>query len=375
MTLRSVAAGTSSSVVGSSATTFAVRRLPVSAAISPKKSPVAHRGQRAVGAVLLGRPGDDRAAEDEVRGVAGVALLDDRRARVGPPGPWPWRRSSRAAIPRAGPGPAGGPASRSKSSIVAGRTVAGPATGGRGPEQLDRPPPLGRRPAEARAGAGSAPPRRGGSSDGEHDQHPDVDDVGEAGDRHADQEQHVARHEERREDPAAELARRVPLEDERPGDRGRRLEKPEIVTSTIAIQMFVASPYRTPTMPIDREADHHPGALGQPLDVLRHQQAAEDEADRRQALLEPVLELGAAEGLDGERQQQDVPQAEREEDRARRRSASSAGSASGRAGRDARLEVGDDDAGRSSPPRRPIGAIFGRTTTQAAEKRNVSAST
>ena len=39
MTLRSVAAGTSSSVVGWSATTFAVRRLPVSAAISPKKSP------------------------------------------------------------------------------------------------------------------------------------------------------------------------------------------------------------------------------------------------------------------------------------------------------------------------------------------------
>jgi hypothetical protein len=32
-------AGTSTIVVGSSATTFAVRRLPVSAAISPKKSP------------------------------------------------------------------------------------------------------------------------------------------------------------------------------------------------------------------------------------------------------------------------------------------------------------------------------------------------
>jgi len=39
MRARSVVAGTSTIVVCSSATTFAVRRLPVRAAISPKKSP------------------------------------------------------------------------------------------------------------------------------------------------------------------------------------------------------------------------------------------------------------------------------------------------------------------------------------------------
>ena len=46
---------------------------------------------------------------------------------------------------------------------------------------------------------------------------------------------------------------------------------------------------------------------------------AGDEPDRGEALLEPVLELGRPEDLEGERQEQDVPQAEREEHRARRR--------------------------------------------------------
>ena len=71
---------------------------------------------------------------------------------------------------------------------------------------------------------------------------PDVDDVGQARAGHAEQEDHVAHDVERREDPAAHLARRVALEEHRSAttDEGE-LKKPLIVTSRIASGIDVES--------------------------------------------------------------------------------------------------------------------------------------
>ncbi len=52
---------------------------------------------------------------------------------------------------------------------------------------------------------------------GEHDHDADVDDVGETRARHPEQEDDVTADVERREDAASHLARRVPLEEHRPG--------------------------------------------------------------------------------------------------------------------------------------------------------------
>ena len=62
-----------------------------------------------------------------------------------------------------------------------------------------------------------------------------------------------------------------------------------------------------------READDDPERLREAARETRHEERAHDEADGRQPLLQAVLELRGAELSDREGQQQDVPQAEREE--------------------------------------------------------------
>ena len=95
-------------------------------------------------------------------------------------------------------------------------------------------PPFGRRPADAGQDGGEQP---GADQDErrDDDEEPDVDDVGEPGQRDADQE-HARRGgpQNALEDPAAELARRVPLEDHPRAIDAGALKKPESVTRMIA---------------------------------------------------------------------------------------------------------------------------------------------
>ena len=49
-------------------------------------------------------------------------------------------------------------------------------------------------------------------------------------------------------------------------------------------------------MPIPTSADDDPGRLGQATREAGHEERADDEADRGQALLQAVLELGGARG-------------------------------------------------------------------------------
>ena len=123
------------------------------------------------------------------------------------------RRTPRAAPADSRANAPSRPASRSKSASVAGRDRAWrPRAGRRGraaqpgarPRATSRCPDPGATSVKAADTNSSA--RR------EDDQQPDVDDVGQARAGHAEQEDDVAHDVERREHPAAHLARRVALE-------------------------------------------------------------------------------------------------------------------------------------------------------------------
>ena len=142
------------------------------------------------------------------------------------------------------------------------------------------------------------------------------------------EEHHVAGDVVGAEDAAAHLARRVPLEEDAPGDRRRRVEEARDRHEDDRDHDRRREAVQDAGDAHGDRREDDPRPLRQPRRVLRHHEAAGDEADRRQALLEPVLELGRVEGVDGERQEEDVPEAERRGRSARPRRTGSAGSAS-----------------------------------------------
>ena len=210
--------------------------------------------------------------------------------------------------------------------------------------------------------------------DGDDDQQPDVDDVGQAGGGHADQEQHVAR---RRRTPRRP-GRGTRAACSAGGSSDREIEdggwaKPEIVTRTIATQMFEASPYRIPTMPITVKLITIQVPSGRRSMYFAISRLPKTKPSDVRPSWRPYWNSVPPRVLDGERQQQDVPQAEREEDR-REDDQRRAQDRRPDEQSDARLEVGDDGPDARRPPRSTIGAIL-TSETQAAEMRNVSAST
>ncbi len=94
------------------------------------------------------------------------------------------------------------------------------------------------------------------------DEQLDVDEVGETRRDHPEQEDHVAAHEEGREDPAAELAQRVALDEAPTGDRRGGIEeaRQRDQQDREGDQAGLPRPpksvglnaYRTPTRPIAR---------------------------------------------------------------------------------------------------------------------------
>ena len=101
----------------------------------------------------------------------------------------------------------------------------------------------------------------------------------------------------------------------RPATNEGALSTPEIPISPIAIQTFDGERVGQPGEPHAQEAEDEPAPLAQPIGVVGHQQAADHEADRGQALLQAVLELGGVQDLEGEREEQHVLQAEDEHHR------------------------------------------------------------
>src|SRR5258706_116903 len=208
----SVAAGTSSRSVCSSATTLAVRGLPVIAAISPKKSPApiadsARNSPPSAGMPATTRPSSTKYAPSLVSPTRTTASPGAaRRTRA------PRRNSERRGIESL-PISGSTPMSRSRSIIVAARPTA-----------------------------------RLGDRDQE--------------DRDSD-------------------VRREGIQD--------------------------------PEEPAGDEAKHEPDSGVQPVEVARHEQRPDDEGDRGERLLQPVLELGGLEGAQRHRQQEDVPKPDGEE--------------------------------------------------------------
>ena len=148
-------------------------------------------------------------------------MLDD----AGPAGHVADRRVADERIPLLGRKPGerrpSRPTSRSKSASVAGRNAGTGQTRSAG--GLLEPIAGG---AHARMPMPGATNAKAADAEQQHrcerDEHQaDVDDVGQPGARHADQEDHVAHDVVRGEDPPAHLARGVPLEQHRPRDRGR----------------------------------------------------------------------------------------------------------------------------------------------------------